>query len=86
MTGSSQGGASSQFQAPGEVAVDGQGQVCVSDDKGIQIFAPDGRYLSVIRLPDLALVFEMAFDQLGALYAVANNGKVYKILLAPPSK
>jgi sugar lactone lactonase YvrE len=86
MTGGSQGGASSQFQAPGEVAVDGRGQVYVSDDKGIQIFSPDSRYMSVIRMPDLALVFGMAFDQLGALYAVANNGKVYKILLAPPSK
>jgi len=37
-----------QFRAPGELAVDNQGRIYVTDFKGIQVFAEDGRYLDVI--------------------------------------
>jgi DNA-binding beta-propeller fold protein YncE len=80
----SEGGSSGQFQAPSDIAVDGQGQAYVADDKGIQVFAPDGRYLATIGLPDQAYAFGMTFDAQGALYVVGNSGKVYKILVAAP--
>jgi DNA-binding beta-propeller fold protein YncE len=80
----SEGGQTGQFEAPSDIAVDGQGQVYVSDDKGIQVFWPDGHYLSTIGMPDQAYLFGMTFDVQGALYAISNNGQVYKILVAPP--
>jgi hypothetical protein len=80
----SEGGANGQFQAPSDIAVDQQGQVYVSDDKGIQVFSSDGRYLSTLGVPDQGYVFGMTFDAQGALYLICNNGKVYKFLLAAP--
>src|SRR5262249_31400735 len=48
----SQGDGQGQLQAPSAIAVDPHGQaVYVADNKGIQAFAPDGRYLSVISVP-----------------------------------
>jgi hypothetical protein len=67
---------SGQFQAPEDIAVDGQGQVYVSDIKGIQVFSPDGRYLKTIKLP-AGLPFGMAFNPNGDL-VVTSRTKVYE--------
>jgi hypothetical protein len=72
----SQGNNAGQFQAVEAIAVDGQGQVYVSDIKGIQVFDPDGRYLKTIQLPE-GVPFGMAFDQKGNLF-VTNRTKVYE--------
>ena len=82
----SEGDAPGQFRAPGDIAVDGQGNVYVTDIKGIQSFAPDGRYLSNIKPPTGAYVAGLAFDDAGALYAVLNTKKVLKYQLAAPAQ
>jgi DNA-binding beta-propeller fold protein YncE len=69
-----------QFRAAGAIAVDNQSRVYVSDIKGIQVFAGDGRYLSTINPPSNAYAFGMAFDDDNFLYLVSNN-KVYKYQL-----
>jgi hypothetical protein len=60
--------------------------VYVSDFKGIQVFAPDGRYLSVFKAPNSAYVHGLAFDDAGAMYAVTNTKKVLKFQLAAPAQ
>ncbi len=72
----SQGNQAGQFQAVEAIAVDGQGQVYVSDIKGIQVFDPNGRYLKTIQLPD-GVPFGMAFDQKGNL-VVTSRTEVYE--------
>jgi ribosomal protein L7/L12/DNA-binding beta-propeller fold protein YncE len=69
-----------QFTAPSAIAVDGQGRIYVSDMKGIQVFANDGRYLDKIEVEGYA--FGLAFDQQGNLWAATNLPKVlkYKII------
>ncbi|MEP7357308.1 MAG: hypothetical protein ABI847_08730, partial [Anaerolineales bacterium] len=81
----SEGDAAGQFRAAGDIAVDGQGNVCVTDFKGIQVFAPDGRYLSLIKAPSAAYVHGLAFDEAGALYAVTSTKKVIKYQLSAPA-
>jgi DNA-binding beta-propeller fold protein YncE len=69
-----------QLRAPGAIAVDNQSRVYVSDIKGIQVFASDGRYLSTIK--PAAYGYGLAFDDDNFLYVVSNN-KVYKYQLEP---
>jgi DNA-directed RNA polymerase subunit RPC12/RpoP len=75
----SQGQAAGQFQAVENIAVDGQGQVYVSDIKGIQVFSSDGRYLKTIKLPD-GVPFGMAFNQKGDL-VVTSRVNVYEFVV-----
>ena len=43
-----------------------------------------GCIAEALRIGGLSFTFGMTFDAHGALYAVSQNGKVYKILMAPP--
>jgi streptogramin lyase len=54
-----QGQKPGQFTAANGIAIDGKGRVFVSDMKGIQVFDPDGRYLSIFK-PE-GVVFGMVF-------------------------
>jgi predicted RNA-binding Zn-ribbon protein involved in translation (DUF1610 family) len=82
----SQGDEPGRFRAPSDIAVDGQGRVYVSDFKGIQVFTPDGQYLSVIKGPNGGYVNGLAFDEAGYLYALANVKKVFKYQLEAPAQ
>lgn len=68
-----------QFRAPNAIAADGQGRVYVGDIKGIQVFAPDGRYLD--RLAVEGVAFGIAFDAQNALWVVTNSETVFKFVL-----
>ncbi len=72
-----------QFRAPQAIAVDGQSRVYVSDIKGIQVFAADGRYLRVFVPPNRAFVFGMTFNDRNELFAVAGE-EVFKFVLNEP--
>jgi len=63
-----------QFSAPYAIAVDGKGQVYVSDTKGVQVFSNDGRYINVIDIEYYA--YGLAFDNQGRLYATTNQKKI----------
>jgi DNA-binding beta-propeller fold protein YncE len=69
-----------QFRAAGDIAVDNQSRIYVSDISGIQVFASDGRYLSTISTPTRAYAYGLAFDDDNYLYVVSNN-TVYKYQL-----
>ena len=60
-----------QFRAPGAIAVDNQGRVHVADFKGVQIFDPNGRYLSTIKVKGAAS--GLAFNERGELFVVART-------------
>ena len=53
------------------IAVDGKGRVFVSDQKGIQVFDSEGRYLALIPVP--AQVFGMVFSDTNDLFAAAGD-------------
>lgn len=63
-----------QFRAPYGIAVDGTGQIYVSDSKGIQIFSNDGRYLNVFKVEYFA--YGLAFDDENRLYITTNQSKI----------
>jgi DNA-binding beta-propeller fold protein YncE len=65
-----------QFRAPLDIAVDGQGRIYVSDVKGIQVFANDGRYLGHFDVPGAP--FGMEFNDQGELWVVTNAPAVMK--------
>ena len=65
-----------QFRAPYALAVDGQGQVYVTDIKGIQIFDSDGRYLRTLDVEGVAM--GLSFDPKGALVVVTNTPRVLR--------
>ncbi|MCC6192779.1 MAG: hypothetical protein IT318_27480 [Anaerolineales bacterium] len=75
---SSSGDEPGQLSLAGDIAVDNQSRVYVSDLNGILAFAPDGRYLSTI--PTSAFAYGLAFDDDNYLYVVSNN-KVFKYQL-----
>lgn len=65
--------------APGEEALDGlkvdrDGNVFVSGPGGLWIFAPDGRRLGVLRLPELAANMAWGDDDRRTLYLTARTG------------
>jgi len=64
-----------QFRAPGAIAVDNQGRVYVSDFKGVQVFDPNGRYLSLIKVKGAAS--GMIFNDRNELFVVART-QVFK--------
>jgi streptogramin lyase len=65
-----------QFQAMEAIAVDGKGQVFVSDINGIQVFDPDGRYIRIFDIP--GATFGMVFNDQSELLAASNDQKVRK--------
>jgi streptogramin lyase len=67
-----------QMRAPSSVAVDGKGRVYICDIKGIQVFDPDGRYLTVFK-PDVS-AFGMVFNDRNELFVVARK-QVVKLTL-----
>lgn len=69
-----------QFSAPNTLAVDSQGRVYVSDNKGIQVFSNDGRYLDVFKIPQ-SVASGMAFDDDDNLWVAARE-RVYQFKLA----
>lgn len=72
----SDGDAPGQFRAPSAIAVDNQSRVYVSDINGIQVFAPDGRYLDLIEVRGVA--FGMAFNDQNELFVMSNNEQVIR--------
>jgi len=70
-----------QFRAPLDIAVDGQGRIYVSDMKGIQVFANDGRYLDQFNVPGAP--FGMEFNDQGELWVVSNKPAVMKYQIKP---
>jgi hypothetical protein len=56
------------FQAVGDIAVDNQSRIYISDIKGIQVFDPNGRYLDVFTATNG--VRSMTFDLSGNLYTI----------------
>jgi gluconolactonase len=71
--------------APGEEALDGlkvdrDGNVFVSGPGGLWIFAPDGRHLGTIRLPELAANMAWGDDDGRSLYLTARTG-LYRLRL-----
>lgn len=76
----SEGDEPGQFRAPETIAVDGQGRIYVSDFKGIQVFATDGRYLGKFNVQGFA--YGLDFTDQGELWVVTNKPQVteYKIV------
>ena len=73
---------------PGEEALDGMkvdhaGNVFVSGPGGLWVFAPDGRRLGTIRLPELAANFAWGDGDGKGLYLTARTG-LYRIRLTTP--
>lgn len=69
-----------QFRAPYAIAVDGKGNVYVSDFKGIQVFDNEGQYIDVIDVQGFC--FGMAFDDEGKLYITSNENKILKFAIS----
>ncbi len=72
--------------APGEEALDGlkvdrAGNVFVSGPGGLWIFAPDGRHLGTLRLPELAANMAWGDDDGRTLYLTARTG-LYRVRVA----
>ncbi len=68
----SEGSEPGQFSAVQALAVDSQGRIYVSDSKGVQVFAPDGRYLDNFKIPR-NVVSGMAFDSADNLWIAARD-------------
>ncbi len=77
----SRGDQPGQFRSPGAIAIDNQSRVYVADSRGIQVFAPDGRYLDTF--PVDGSVFGMVFNDKNELFVVARN-QVLKFILIKP--
>ncbi len=75
----SRGDGKGQLTAPGDLAVDGQGRIYISDMGGVQIFDADGRYLNKFDLG--GYVFGLNFDPQGKLYTVCNDPKAMRLTL-----
>lgn len=75
----SRGDEPGQFSAVQAIAVDSQGRIYVGDSKGVQVFAPDGRYLAVFDIPQ-SVASGMAFDDGDNLWVAARE-RVYQLRL-----
>jgi ribosomal protein L7/L12/DNA-binding beta-propeller fold protein YncE/DNA-directed RNA polymerase subunit RPC12/RpoP len=75
----SEGDSPGQFKVPGSIAVDGQGRIYVSDFKGIQVFATDGRYLGQFDVQGFA--HGMDFTDQGELWVVTNKPQATKFTI-----
>jgi hypothetical protein len=75
----SEGDDSGQLRAPGDLAVDGQGRVYISDFNGVQVFDANGLYLHRFDLS--GYVFGLNFDADGKLYTISNEPLVMRLRL-----
>src|SRR5690606_1356340 len=75
----SEGEERGQFISVDSIAVDGLGQVYVSDFDGIEVFDADGRYLKHFSVPGFA--FDLVFDDQGDLFVASNSQKVFRYTL-----
>lgn len=73
----SKGSEPGQFSAADTLAIDSQGRIYVSDSKGVQVFANDGRYLDVFDIPE-SVASGMAFDDQDNLWIAARE-RVYQL-------
>lgn len=60
-----------QLRAAYSIAVDGYGRVYVGDIKGIQVFDPNGRYLTLLESKGMA--FGMVFNDKNELFVIARD-------------
>jgi DNA-binding beta-propeller fold protein YncE len=74
-----EGDAPGKLSAPGSIAVDSQGRVYVGDFKGIQVFAGDGTYQSLIPIKGVGAVRFIALDAQDNLYVTTGDNKVLKL-------
>jgi hypothetical protein len=65
-----------QFSFPDSILIDNQSRVYVSDTKGIQVFAQDGRYLAKIVLN--GGVFDMDINDQNEIFAISTDEMVSK--------
>lgn len=75
----SRGDEPGQFSAVSSIAVDSQGRIYVGGSRGVQVFAPDGRYLDVFDIPQ-SVASGMAFDDQDNLWIAARE-RVYQLKL-----
>jgi DNA-binding beta-propeller fold protein YncE len=67
------GDAPGQLSASGDLVVDNQGQIYVSDIRGIQVFDSTGRFIEKVKPSEVAYVYGMAVDDENFLYVVSDN-------------
>jgi streptogramin lyase len=65
-----------QFRAPYAITADNQGRVYVADIKGVQVFAPDGRYLDFFPVEGAAS--GLVFNDKNEIFVVART-QVFKL-------
>jgi hypothetical protein len=70
-----------QFNTTWALAVNGKGDVYVSDQSAIQVFDSNGRYLKKFRTEGPSAT-QMAFDNYGGLYTISGE-RVVKYRIAP---
>lgn len=71
--------ADGRFRAVGDIAVDMDGRVYVSDIFGVQVFDGDGRFLERFKLVQYA--HGMSFDLQNRLYIASNEPQVVRLVL-----
>ena len=76
----SEGEEQGQLDAPGDLAIDGQGCVFISDFNGVQVFDSSGRFLDQFDLS--GYVFGLNFDLRDRLYTVSNEPQVMRLRMA----
>jgi sugar lactone lactonase YvrE len=75
----SEGDEKGQFSFPDSILIDNQSRVYVSDTKGIQVFAEDGRYLDKIVLN--GGVFDMDINDQNEIFIVSTDDMVSKFIV-----
>jgi ribosomal protein L7/L12 len=68
-----------KFRAPGDLAVDMQGRVYISDMGGVQVFDNEGQFLTSFKL--LPYVHALNFDQQNQMYVVSNKPQMARLQL-----
>jgi sugar lactone lactonase YvrE len=76
---SSEGEEDGQLSAPGDLAVDGQGRLYISDINGVKIFSSDGRYLDKFDLS--GYVAGLNFDTQDRLFTISNEPRLMRLSL-----
>ena len=71
-----------RFQAPDTIAIDGYGRIYVSDIWGIQVFSPDGQYLTFFEIEGVA--FGMSFDLDNNLFIASSKPGVIQLSIQRP--
>ena len=68
-----------QFRALHSIAVDGKGRIYVSDNKGIQVFDSDGRYIDVFQVEG-HVAFGLVFNDKNELFVAARTQVIKYVL------